>query len=126
MRKNTESSHQIAIFHWAAMSEKKYPELKLLHASANGGKRNAATAARMKREGVKAGIPDIFLPVARGGFSGLYIELKRPKLGNSPAGRPTKKQLEWIDDLANEGFMTMVCIGADSAVQTIRDYLRAA
>mgnify|MGYP004433785991 CR=1 FL=1 len=38
--------------------------------------RDARTAANLKRQGVKAGVPDLHLPVARGGYNGLYIELK--------------------------------------------------
>ena len=55
-----------------------------------GGKRDAKTATILKRQGVKAGVPDLHLPVARGGYHGLYIELK---VGDNTT---TKKQKDWI------------------------------
>lgn len=42
-------------------------------------KRDKATAVALKRQGVKAGVPDICLPVARNGYHGLHIELKAGK-----------------------------------------------
>lgn len=52
--KEYESAEQEAIFQWAEYSLGKYPELKLLHHIANGGKRDALEAASLKRQGVKA------------------------------------------------------------------------
>lgn len=49
----------------------------LFTASANGGSRYMAEAVKLKRMGVKAGFPDITIPIARKGYHGLYIELKR-------------------------------------------------
>lgn len=54
-------------------------ELALLHHIPNGGARSKATAGRLKAEGVKAGIPDICLPVPKNGYGALYIELKVPE-----------------------------------------------
>ena len=49
----------------------------------NGGKRDAAEAAHMKRQGVRAGVPDLCIPLARGGYHGLVIELKRFRFSGS-------------------------------------------
>ena len=57
--RDLEYQEQCALFQWAALNEKKYPELRLLYASANGGKRNIVVAAKLKKSGAKAGIPDI-------------------------------------------------------------------
>jgi hypothetical protein len=75
------------------MMESKYPALRMLHAIPNGGHRHKATAARLKAAGVKAGVPDICLPVARGDWHGLYIELKVGK------NKLTEAQRRWKDDL---------------------------
>ena len=113
----TEHQHQVALFQWAALREKAYPELKNLYAIPNGGHRNKAVAAKLKKEGVKAGYPDINLDIARHGFNGLRIELK------APGGRLQNNQSEWIQRLTDAGYMAVVCVGVDSAIQTICDYL---
>ena len=80
--------------------ESRWPELRLLHAIPNGGKRDIRTAAMLKAEGVKPGVPDICLPVPRGGKHGLYIELKRRK-----GGTVSKAQEAWIRALMAQGFV---------------------
>ncbi len=115
--KEYESAEQEAIFQWAEYSLGKYPELKLLHHIANGGRRDSLEAASLKRQGVKAGVPDIHLPVARGGFHSLYIELK---VGNN---KPTEKQKEWLRDLKEQGNCTAVCYGSGEAISVITQYL---
>ena len=120
----TEHAHQVALFIWASQSLKQYPLLRLLHAIPNGGDRAPAVAARMKAEGVKAGVSDIFLPVARHGVHGLYIELKRPKIdGNRPAGTPSDAQLAWIDDVRAQGYGACVCVGWQAARDVLVQYL---
>ena len=77
----TEAQEQMTLFSWAAMQSGKYPELNLLYHVPNGGSRHKAEAGRLRAEGVKAGVPDLCLPVARGQYHGLYIELKRQRGG---------------------------------------------
>jgi hypothetical protein len=113
----SESTEQQALFQWAAYNEAKYPELKLLFHIPNGGKRYKATAIRLKKEGVKAGVPDVFLPVARGGFHGLYVEMKAKK------GKLSDNQLFWIFDLSRQGYKTEVCFGWEQAKEKIEGYL---
>ncbi len=113
----TEHHEQVALFEWAARQSNMTPELKLLHAIPNGGHRHKAVAANMKREGVKAGVPDVFLPVARYGFHGLYIEMKFGK------NAPTRSQQWWIDQLATENYKVLVCWGFDAARREIERYL---
>jgi hypothetical protein len=85
----------------------------------NGGHRNPATAGRLKAEGVKKGVPDICLPVPRGGYHSLYIELKRRK-----GGRVEPEQTEWLEELGRQGHYVAICNGYDSAIDTIERYLR--
>jgi hypothetical protein len=112
----SESEEQAALFEWAKWRVNIYPELKLLYHIPNGGKREKATARRLKTEGVKPGVPDICLPVARRGYHGLYIELKA-------RGKPTAGQLEWIDALNEQGYAAAVCCGMRAAVDLILKYL---
>lgn len=114
----TESAEQQLLFQWARMQNGKYPELTLLYHIPNEGKRSHKTGARMKAEGLKSGVPDICLPVARGGHHGLYIELKRVK--NS---RVTVAQMAWIEALTRQGYVAAVCRGADEAIELITRYL---
>ena len=83
----------------------------------DGGKRDKATAAVLKRQGVKAGVPDIMLPAARAGYHGLYIELKAGE------NTTTKKQKEWLEYLRQQGYYTAVCYGWQPAAQLIEQYL---
>lgn len=114
----TEDTEQAHIFAWA---RGKYPELDLMHHIPNGGKRTKSEAARFKAQGVKAGVPDIFLPCARGGYHGLYIELKRTK-----GGKISAAQKEWIDALRGQDYKVIVCYGFDEAREVIINYLEGA
>ena len=107
------------MFEWAAFQECVWPELRLLHAIPNGGKRDKVTAARLKAEGVKPGVPDVCLPVPRGDTHGLYIEMKRRKGGSVSAD-----QLKWLDNLMRQGYECHVCRGCEEARQVILDYLK--
>ncbi len=83
----------------------------------NESKRSQAYGAKMKRMGLRKGFPDLFLPMARKGFHGLFIELKRDR--HSP---PTKEQLGWIDKLNKEGYRAVICHGIDETIAEIKDY----
>ena len=113
-----ESEEQQALFSWARLSERTYPELALLVHIPNGGYRNMSEAVRFKREGVKRGFPDILLPVARGGYHSLAIELKRIR-GSSTS--PEQKQ--WINALSEQGWKTAICKGWVEARDLIIKYL---
>ena len=84
--RNSEHAEQVALFKWAEFAAARWPELTLMHAIPNGGHRNKITAARLKAEGVRAGVPDICLPVARGGWHGL---VHRDEDANRAASRRT-------------------------------------
>ena len=114
----TEDEEQAAVFEWADLSAGRWPELRLLFHIPNGGLRNKVTAARMKMLGVKAGVPDLFLPVARGKWNGLFIEMKRRK-----GGKLSTLQVDWMEALGRQGYKTVVCLGADAAIAAIEDYL---
>lgn len=114
----TEESEQALVFQWAALEARMYPELQLLFAIANGGKRHIKTAVMLKRTGVKAGVPDMMLPVARGGYHGLYIELKRVKNSTTSAA-----QKGWHIKLREQGYRVTVCKGADEAINELVSYL---
>ena len=100
----------MALSHW--------PELRLLYAVPNGGRRSPRVAADMKREGQKPGVPDLHLPIGRGGYFGLWIEMKTAK------GRVSPEQKQWHEDLVAQNHLVVVARSAQAAVDTITDYLR--
>lgn len=113
-----EAHEQAALFRMIEdIGARYYPELKLLYHIPNGGKRNAVEAAHLKQQGVKSGVPDLCLPVARGGYHGLYIEMK---VGDN---KPTENQARWLRDLEKQGYATMVCYGYKQAAEVLVRYL---
>ena len=113
----TEHQHQVTVVSWALLNERKIPELALLYAIPNGGKRDARVAAKLKMEGVKAGVLDLNLPVARGGYLGLWIEMK------SGTNGLTASQDRWLRDLVAQGHMVAVCWTAEVAIKILETYL---
>lgn len=114
----TEAQEQEALFAWAEWQLGKHPELALLHHIPNGGSRRPAEARRLKAQGVKPGVPDLCLPVARGGYHGLYIELKR-----SRGGRLGESQRKWLASLAEAGYLAVVARGHEEAERVLTWYL---
>ncbi len=107
----------MSLFRWAGFAAGRWPELALMHAIPNGGHRNKVTAAKLKAEGVKAGVPDVFLPVPRGQWHGLYIEMK------TPTGRVRKNQKQWLRRLHGQGYQVAVCRNWYAAKTLITDYM---
>lgn len=67
--------------------------------------------------GVKKGVPDLCLPVPRGKYHGLYIELK------TETGRTSEAQEWWGEQLLGQGYFWEVCHGWQSAVKVLEWYL---
>ena len=116
---SSEENEQIMLFQWADIAAVSYPELRLMFHVPNEGKRSAATGSRFKQMGLRSGVPDVILPVARGKFIGLAIEMKYGK--NSL----TANQKKWLGMLADAGHKTAVCYSFGEAKKTILDYLNA-
>lgn len=115
----SEAQEQEALFEWAGRMEGRWPELALLHHIPNGGGRDPREGRHLKDQGVKPGVPDICLPVARGGHHGLYVELKRRK-----GWRLSNEQAKWIRALNAQGYLALVCVGWDEARRRIEEYLQ--
>lgn len=111
--KLSEAQEQIKIFNYAKYNNK----LRWLFAIPNGGSRDIREAARLKLQGVKAGVSDMFLPIPNSMFHGLFIELK---VGTN---KTSQLQDEFIDYVRMNGYMAKVCYGADEAIRTIKSYL---
>lgn len=97
------------------------PEVaELIYHIPNGGHRHKAVAAKLKEQGAKAGIPDLKLPMARGGYFGLYIEFKATP-PNDAAVSPS--QYACIRRLSEQGYLAIVCRGHFDAMEQLRAYL---
>lgn len=114
----SEESEQITLFTWARMRSGIYPELRLMFHIPNGGLRSKSEAKRFKASGVKPGVPDVFLPVPRGGYYGLFVEMKRTR-----GGRVSDEQRDYIEELTAQGYKCEVCRGWQKAAEVIEKYL---
>ena len=109
----TEQQEQEAVIQWAQASIARLPGLELLFHVPN------ENAHHKVRQGVAAGVPDLCLPIARGGWHGLWIELKRADHSNGPS----PAQRAWLERLIAEGYRCAVCYGANEAIDSIERYL---
>lgn len=111
--------HQIqaAYVEWTLLNTARFPALALGFAVPNAARRSYRLAARMKREGLRSGVPDWVLPVPRGKYTGLMIEFKRP------GEKPTQAQKDYMGLAETEGWLCVVCDSTEAAVNLTRDYL---
>lgn len=118
-RNNFEHQHQCALFSWARLPAtlKRYPALALMSCSLNGVKLSRAQAGKAKAAGMLKGEHDVRLPVARGQYIGLTIELK---YGDN---KPTEEQLWYGQEMAKEGHCIRYCWDWEAAKEEIEVYL---
>lgn len=84
----------------------------------NGGARNPKEAKNLKSSGVRAGVPDLMIPVLRKGYGGLFIEMKSEK------NRATTIQTSWHDYLEGQGYKVIrECRSYDEFVRHVTEYL---
>jgi hypothetical protein len=95
----------------------------LIYHVPNGGHRHKLVAIKLKGQGVKAGVPDLVLPMARGGYFGLYLEFKATAPNDAAV---SASQHAWIRRLNDQGYLAIVCRGHFDAMEHIRAYLRLA
>lgn len=119
----TEHNEQATVIEWADMMTGSFPELRLLYAIPNGAwlagnpRQRAMQMNKLKAEGLKKGMLDLCLPVARDGWHGLYLEMKRLD------GRLSDDQKFWLDALTEQGYLAVACFSAEDAIETLSDYL---
>ena len=124
-----EEDHQVNLFKWAYLSRQKYPELAALFSIPNGTKlagtpkQRAYQAQRLKNAGMRAGVSDVCLPIARGGYGSLWIEMKRPASPGKPKGVLSDTQREWGELMLKNGNLFQVCYTWEEAKDTILRYL---
>jgi hypothetical protein len=112
-----EHEEQKALFEWARVSVNTYPELCNMFAIPNGGARHIGVARKLKAEGVKAGVPDVFLAVPSHKHHGLFIEMKWGK------NKMTVEQKAWKEMLELEKYKVVICYSWIEASLEISKYL---
>ena len=115
----SEDEEQQKVIRWAQLMCNAYPDLEMLYHVPNGGSRNRAEAAKLKRMGVRAGVPDLVLPAPHAGYAGLYIEMKAGE------NRASKSQREWLEKLTLRGYLALVCYGGNEAIDALEEYVKA-
>ncbi len=108
----TETYEQIKLATWLDRNGIRF------YAVPNGGWRSMTEAIKFKRCGVKAGVPDLCIPLPVEPYHGLYIELKR--LSGS---KTSEEQVEWLNFLQSKGYYAVVCKGFDEAKRVVEYYL---
>ena len=86
----------------------------------NGGQRSKATAAALKGQGVKAGVSDLVVALARGGYHGLYLEFKATPPDHASLA---DSQREWLGKVEGQGYCAVLARGLDEAKAVIREYM---
>lgn len=114
-----EAREQEALIEYARMALGPVGHL-LIHIPNGGSRKNEIEGARLKRQGVRPGVSDLFLPVARGGWFGLWIEMKAAPPHDAPV---TPAQREWIDEMRRQGYRAEVCRGVDEGIALLKEYL---
>lgn len=112
-----EQREQEALIRWKELNVHRLPGLHLLFAIPNGGARHIKTGRDLKAAGVRAGVPDLFLPVPRERWHGLFIEMK------APGGRISSAQQWWLTELAKVGYQTSVCWSWQEAADLLERWL---
>ena len=114
----SEDQEQEIVIQWKELMVNQFPKLKYLHHCPNGGSRHPAEAMKLRRMGVVPGVSDLFLPVARHGYHGIWIEMKRKH-----DGKLSKPQKEWLEGMREEGYKAVRADGADEAIAILEEYL---
>lgn len=128
-----EEGDQIALLQWATLVHLTLPAAslrfddgddgfrqlsELLIHCPNGGGRSKAEAGRLKAMGVKAGVPDVQLPMRCGPYLGGWWELKQGRNDSS------KKQAAFHIELRKLGHYVAICWGWEECARDILNYLR--
>ena len=115
--KAKEHAEQVALIKWKRLHVSEYAGLECLYSVPNA-ESDMKKLAYKKAEGLLAGVSDLCLPIARGKYHGLYIEMKKRDGGN----KGSEKQVAWGRAMHHYGNKHVFAWGFDEARQAIRDY----
>lgn len=112
----SEHDEQVSLFQEMAIRAKQDPRWGKAFAIPNGGLRNIVVAKKLKAEGVRAGTPDIFIPVPCGRYCGMFLEMKKRK-----GGSVSQEQYEFFCGVQMDYF-TAIGHGAQHAIELVSTY----
>jgi hypothetical protein len=116
----TEHDIQSRFFEIMRFYETILPEAKYVFSIPNGGLRHIVVAKKLKKEGVKKGVPDVFIPVPKKGYYGFFIEFKTPKNRKNVS----KEQKEYSSFLINQNYRYEIYCDAEEAAEEVLCYLK--
>jgi len=117
-KKKSNIEHEIQSEYFKKLKDiPEVPELDFIFAIPNGGRRHIVTALKMKKEGVKRGVPDIMIPIVKGNSPGMFIETK------APDGKESKSQIRYRIFLKSQGYQHKICRSAKELLDTTLNYL---
>ena len=112
-RKVSEQSVQIAIITYL-----RYKCKDVLFSASVGGMHTSKTqAVKAKLTGYSKGCPDLMIFEPRGGYMGLFLEVKRDK-----KSYPTAEQKNWLEALNKRGYLAKCVKGFDEAKEALDLY----
>jgi hypothetical protein len=121
----SEHTEQAKVIDWCFENLIRYPFLDLIFAIPNGATLAGGKSGRgrqmnkLKAEGLRPGVSDLFLPVARRNFHGFFIEMK------TLTGTTSENQLEFMDGVERQGYYTALCYGHKQAISELKWYLES-
>jgi len=126
-----ESKHQRAFIEWCVNNRVNIEGLgctgrrirEFICSIPNEGKRTVGEGYNLKMLGLTPGMPDLFLAIPVRGYSGLFIEFKRPADQEHGKGKLSNVQRQKIKDLKSVGYKCLVAFGIDEAIAGTQDYL---
>jgi len=117
VKKLSESTEQATFFHWVRVQGLTDERFKTIFAVPNGTNSSPKAAFRAKREGLRPGVSDVFVPIASRGYHGLFIEFKiKPN-------KLSEKQEEFFKRVHGQGFACRIAWSADEGIKILKDYL---
>lgn len=117
---NDEHAEQVAVVDWLHMT---HPQV-LFWSTENGAhlaggvRRRAATMNKMKSRGLLPGVADLCIFEPRGGYSCLFLEMKRKH-----GGVVSENQQWFLREIEQRGAIGFVAEGAEEAIDILTDYL---
>lgn len=112
-----EDQELIKFFDWISWHLSTSPELLAVFHVANERKTSAYAGARLKRKGVRPGVPDVLGLIPTKDYHGLMIEFKSEK------GKLTEKQESMLKLFHALGYCVRLARSADEAVSILKNYL---
>lgn len=116
-KRHNDEEHRIQV---ACVNYLRYvhPECAMsLFAVPNGGRRDSVTGAKLKAEGVLAGVSDLILLKPNKQYHALCIEMKKH------TGAQSESQKAWQRHVEQDGYKYIVCRSLDDFIEQVTNYL---